>query len=419
MRSLLIAALAVLCACGESEDVDSSRLELAHPGPWSIPPETVAEGDMQNVTRTEAGPWVGESGCHAGFTSGAQAVEDWIYAYWPEVSYIGGYSCRAINGDSSQMSVHATGRALDIHIPTLGGEGVMGEADNDAGDPLANYLIEHAEEMGIQRIIWDRWYWRADPPRNGEYTGRHPHHDHLHVELSVAAGNMETPWFAGPMDPPQRELCGEPVADHAIIDDDSTCFQRFGSEMFWRDVDGVGEGGHILWTNAFESEDPSNWARWRFHVAEDARYRVEVSSVADYSVHSAVRYEVYSVIGEEVVVIDPSGSDGWHDLGVYRFLAGQEAWVAVYDNYGPVPMDSSITVDAIQLTSLDVEPEGDAGMPSLDGGPGFDAGVGEDAGGRPGFEMSGGCGGCSSTGDARSLWWLALLVACRRRRAVA
>ena len=64
-----------------------------------------------------------------------------------------------------------------------------GEVDNDLGDPLANYLVEHAQEIGIQRVIWDRTYWRLVTNREGGYRA-HPHHDHLHVELSVDANSI-------------------------------------------------------------------------------------------------------------------------------------------------------------------------------------------------------------------------------------
>ncbi|MEZ4464481.1 MAG: hypothetical protein R3F43_08225 [bacterium] len=62
-----------------------------------------------------------------------------------------GYACRQIRG-SSGMSVHGTGRALDIFVPLSGGA-----ADNDLGDPIANWLVEHAE-IGVQ-LIWDRTIW--------------------------------------------------------------------------------------------------------------------------------------------------------------------------------------------------------------------------------------------------------------------
>lgn len=371
-----------------------------------IPPEVEAAGETQVVPRSEGGPWVGESGCSETYTPGAMAVQAWIEAYWPQVIHIGGYSCRPINGDETRMSVHATGRALDLHIP-LDGE----EADNDLGDPLANYLIEHAEEIGIQRIIWDRWFWRSDPPTHGMYTGAHDHHDHLHIELSEPAANMETTWFDGPMGPPDLGVCGDAVGAHAIIDDTSPCFERFGPSMFWREVDGVGEGGRIFWTNAFENDTPSNWARWRFHVAADAQYRVEVSSVADHAVHTAVRYEVFGASGRREVVIDPSGIDGWNDLGLHDFRVGEEAWVAVYDNYGPVPADQNITVDAIQLTSTTASPDG--GVVS-DGGGMTDAGVDDGGGADAGRRMSGGGGGCSAAGSSHGAWLALLLI--RRRR---
>jgi hypothetical protein len=194
VRVLVVAAsLAVAAACAGPVGPSEERFAVAVDGPWVIPPETLAIGDTQYVEYTGAGPWVGESGCSGVFLPGTQLVQDWIYQYFPQVWHIGGYSCRPIVGNSSLMSVHGTGRAIDLHIET-----VDGEADNELGDPVGNYLIEHAEEMGIQYIIWDRWKWngsKAPGSKDGYYSGEHPHHDHLHVELSVAAANMELPWY--------------------------------------------------------------------------------------------------------------------------------------------------------------------------------------------------------------------------------
>jgi len=219
-RTHIAAALALLLlstACVASEDgprIDDCDHEgfvaveqaAAASGPWQIPASTIAAGDSQYVTYTGAGPWNGESSCQGGMTSGANALRTWLQQNFGQISEIGGYSCRPIVGNASQTSVHATGRALDVHIPLDGGE-----ADNGLGDPIGNYLIEHAEEIGIQYIIWDRWSWgahRAAGDKSRAYGGSHPHHDHLHVELSVAAGNMQTAFFQGGMNPPDTGNTG-------------------------------------------------------------------------------------------------------------------------------------------------------------------------------------------------------------------
>ena len=189
-----------LGSCAMPSDVGYREDYIAVSGPWQIPPSTLAIGDQQHVTYTGAGPWIGTSGCGGTFLPGTDRLKNWLMANYPQISSIGGYSCRAIVGNSSRMSVHATGRAIDVMIPTTGGS-----ADNTAGDAIGNYLIEHAEEIGVQYIIWDQWSWNASRSagsKSRSYGGSHPHDDHLHVELSVDGANMRTAWFSGSMPPP-------------------------------------------------------------------------------------------------------------------------------------------------------------------------------------------------------------------------
>lgn len=49
-----------------------------------------------------------------------------------------------------KLSVHAIGRAIDLMVPME-----AGDANNGLGDPVANWLVENAEFIGIQRVIWD------------------------------------------------------------------------------------------------------------------------------------------------------------------------------------------------------------------------------------------------------------------------
>ena len=72
-----------------------------------------------------------------------------------------------------------------------------GEADNTLGDPIANYLIRNATELGVQFFIWDRSKWNIEYGGPKYYGGSHPHHDHLHIELTPDAAhngrNFPTP----------------------------------------------------------------------------------------------------------------------------------------------------------------------------------------------------------------------------------
>ena len=159
------------------------------------PADVLAAGDLQgNIEYTGAGPWLGEESCTDGLEPGTEALGDYLQMYFPQVPSVGGFSCRPINGNNSQASVHSTGRALDIFIPLT----ADGGADNDLGDPIAHWLIRNAETIGIQLIIWDLSTWapyRDVGERAAAYTGAHPHDDHLHVELTVEAAALGTPWF--------------------------------------------------------------------------------------------------------------------------------------------------------------------------------------------------------------------------------
>lgn len=347
MRRLHPAWAAVLLSTACVADVDRQDEALSRPGAWDIPAETAAIGDTMYVENTQAGPWVGEAGCSGNLTEGARELRTWLRAAFPQISSIGGYNCRIIEG-TSNMSVHGTGRALDIMLPTH-----MGDADNDLGDPIGNWLIEHAEEIGIQYIIWDRWTWnasRAAGSKERSYGGVNPHVDHLHVELSLEGGAMRTPWFSGPRTLPAID-CPALPADGGVIEESSDCFRAYGSSAYWRSVS-AGSAGSMLWTNAFQSSTPGNWARW--HLTPVAgRYTVDVYAEPAYAVHRATRYTVRHAGVDHELVVDLGGASGWVTLGAFDFDGAGAEHVSVYDNSpSAVPADQHIPVDAVRLSPL-------------------------------------------------------------------
>ncbi len=93
---------------------------------------------------------------------------------------IEGYNCRRVRGRRS-MSIHGTGRALDIFVPMVGSD-----ANNAKGDPIASYLVTNARELGVQYVIWDRTQWKVGTGE-AEYRGDVSHRDHIHVELTREA----------------------------------------------------------------------------------------------------------------------------------------------------------------------------------------------------------------------------------------
>ncbi|MDO9020936.1 MAG: hypothetical protein Q8S73_00390 [Deltaproteobacteria bacterium] len=189
--SLAGAALVGCLSTEESDDdpgMDFSA--IAVPGAWRLPSDVHAAGQRQYVRYDGAPAWSGGSNCGSGLGAPARALGDHLRRAFPgSVSSYGGFSCRPNTANTSQTSVHGTGRAIDVFIPTTGGQ-----ADNTRGDVVANWLVTNAQRLGVQYIIWDRTQWNAS--RSGDkvspYGGPHPHHDHLHVELNTSARPIES-----------------------------------------------------------------------------------------------------------------------------------------------------------------------------------------------------------------------------------
>ncbi len=375
-RWAAIAAALALTGCAADAELGSASLAVAEDGPWHIPAATTAIGDTQYVEYTGAGPWIGEEGCGGGLLEGSQLLRDYLLLYFPQVWSIGGYACRPIVGDPASMSVHATGRALDVMIETVDGT----SADNTAGDPIGNWLIEHSELIGIQMIIWDRWIWQAalDPPKDHAYTGEHPHNDHLHVELSVEAAALGTPFFQSPMEPPDIASCGSIPAGGGVVDDSDLCAGFYGPREYWRSAD-AGHGGSLLWTNAYQGDAPSNWARWLLDLDGAGSYRAEVYLTPEYAVFDQVHYEIAHAGAKDTVVVDQGAADeeGWVALGSFDFAAGGGQYVSVFDNStGPVADEQHIAFDAVRLTPC-------SGDCDHAGGGGVFGGCGAAPGGSP------------------------------------
>ena len=170
------------------EEVYGAGAALLQPGNWR--PDVV--GGHQ---RYDDGPaWQGGRNCTGTFTAGARELRTYLQATYPQISSIGGYNCRQNTASPSKTSLHGTGRALDVMIPMD-----RRQADNDAGDPIARWLIQHATELGVQYIIWDRTSYNSS--RTGTkyrtYTGPNPHVDHLHVELNFDGANRRTSFYGG------------------------------------------------------------------------------------------------------------------------------------------------------------------------------------------------------------------------------
>ncbi len=198
---------------------------------------------------------------------------------------------------------------------------------------------------------------------------------HLHYDLQQAVSGLGTVYVPTYMSLVRsyEELLGTPAEpcqllgpEGGTIDNTSRCFAKFGNAQYWRPVTDAGFGGDLFWTNGFTGANPSNWARWGVALEEAGRYRVSVYITAAYANSTRTRYAVRHAGVEDTQVIDISAlPDGWHPLGEFAFAAGQDQWVAVYDNTGETSADMpKIPADAVRLERLDLPvEEPDAGAP--------------------------------------------------------
>jgi hypothetical protein len=211
---LLVAAIAALQpGCGEDPvdghegdaadddgEYDTKTGALAAAGAWSPPKQVRDAGAAQFIAYADAPAWEGGKNCGGSLHPGTRELGDFLKANFAgKVSSYGGYACRQNTANAAKTSVHGTGRALDVFIPLSNGQ-----ADNGKGDEVANWLVVNAQAIGVQYIIWDRMSWGGS--RKGDklsgYSGPHPHHDHIHLELTHEGAARETPWFGGPKAPP-------------------------------------------------------------------------------------------------------------------------------------------------------------------------------------------------------------------------
>jgi hypothetical protein len=189
---LLAAAVATLgaAACSDVDILGSSADEVTGERTWKLSPDALAAGKQVKLAYDAAPLWTGSSACSGRLREGARDLGVFLGDRFSAIDTVGGYACRKNTADSKRMSVHGTGRALDLMIST-----VSGGADTVHGDPIANYLVQNAQRIGIQLIIWNHTVWRANGTNTAPYTGPIPHIDHIHVELTSEAASRLTPWF--------------------------------------------------------------------------------------------------------------------------------------------------------------------------------------------------------------------------------
>ncbi len=187
-----------LIGCGHDchDVIEGTQQALREPAPpdgWHMPKDVADIAATMSMEYVGAPAWDGGANCSGGMRQGSRTVSGYIQQHFVGVDYIGGYNCRQIR-NSTSMSVHGTGRAIDIMIPVLSDGG----ANNEVGDPIANWLVINAERLGIHLIVWDQASWgpHRDHYNTALYSNPgYPHKNHLHVELSEQAASETSQWF--------------------------------------------------------------------------------------------------------------------------------------------------------------------------------------------------------------------------------
>ncbi len=127
-------------------------------------------------------PAVKATRCSGGPTPGAKALLAYLLDRYSYAESQGIYNCRKVRGGNSR-STHSEGRAVDLKIPV----GRGGSARPELGDPVVRLLASQGKRLGIQRLIYNRQSWSAAAPSGKHYGGKHPHFDHVHIELTPQA----------------------------------------------------------------------------------------------------------------------------------------------------------------------------------------------------------------------------------------
>ncbi|MFP4597720.1 MAG: peptidoglycan-binding domain-containing protein [Persicimonas sp.] len=209
----------------EGLEEDVRRQALAQPGRYEPPADVREAGLAQkgNFSYESAPAWSGGSNCTGTFLPGAKALGNFLVSKFEGAAYFQGYNCRQVRGSSS-MSMHGTGRAIDVFVPEDSSEPYHNQADNDLGDKIANYLIENATELGVQYFIWDQASWSISRGVTRNYSGQHPHHDHLHIELTSSAAGAAADDFPSSFNPHFADDDDSPHEDaiNAIYDEGIT-----------------------------------------------------------------------------------------------------------------------------------------------------------------------------------------------------
>lgn len=150
---------------------------------WTPPEHVRAAGLAARVTNTQGSVVQAGEAPQKPIPAATNAFRLWVLSHFAGFTS-GGMARQASRRHTAgqRRDVHEEGRAVDFMVAAHG---------SPEGTALANWLVLHAEQLGLQIIIWDRTIWCAEgAPIWHPYTGSSAHTDHVHTELSVAASQQ-------------------------------------------------------------------------------------------------------------------------------------------------------------------------------------------------------------------------------------
>ncbi|HHU10272.1 MAG TPA: peptidoglycan-binding protein, partial [Intrasporangiaceae bacterium] len=164
-------------------------IRTAVPAPPQPPVPLPAEIDV-------APSYQGQTTCDPTAKPGPIAFAALLNTHYGKRSY--GITRACGNG----VTEHSEGRALDWMI-NANKPSEKAIADSivqwlSASDAKGNPGVM-ARRFGINYIIWNRKVWRAYAPERGwaNYTGAHPHDDHIHITFTWDGAYQRTSWWTG------------------------------------------------------------------------------------------------------------------------------------------------------------------------------------------------------------------------------
>lgn len=305
--------------------------------------------------------------------------------------------------------------------------------DNVGSDAFEDYplwIAHYGTNCPLTPTPWAKWNFH-------QYTDS--------GSTAGIAGNVDQNVFNGSLDEllalgtNEIPICGTIGPDGGEIDNGDDCLSTYGNDMFWRE-EAAGIGGSLVWTNATDFDDPSNYAVWRLWLEQAGEYDVEVHVDPAFAETTQAAYLVTHAAGETEVVVDQSAADGWVPLGTFAFETDAEYRVRLNDNTGESnDLELGIVYDALRLTPLDAGGSEESGGADETGDDDDDDGTtggesepepepeegtdgGDETGGAgqalpdPASMEDGGCGCRSNGGGAPGVLLLGLLGLLRRRR---